>query len=85
MMRWKNLFITPEDNRGITSFIGFMSGIFTTALSIAFLWHLSCIWIYKRFEIIEPSIAILLIETIVIVFIALFGIASAFLLVRRRK
>ena len=84
-MWWKKLFINPEDNSGITRFIGFMAGIFTAALSIAFLWHLSCIWIYKRFEILEPSITILLIETIVTVFIALFGIASAVWLAGRKN
>jgi phosphoglycerol transferase MdoB-like AlkP superfamily enzyme len=43
------------------------------ALSAALIFHVICIWIFGDFHIREPNLAILLVETIGLVAIFVFG------------
>jgi len=45
-------------------------------LSIALLYHFACIWVYGKFYIQEPNIAILVIESLVFIAILGFGIVG---------
>ncbi len=51
-----------------------ISSIMIMALSAALLWHFSNIWLYGQHLIQEPNIKILVIETVGLAIILVFGI-----------
>lgn len=51
-----------------------ISGVIIMSLSLALLWHFSNIWRYGQYLIKEPNIIALVIETVGLVVILVFGI-----------
>ena len=51
-----------------------INSIMIMALSVALLWHFSNIWRYGKYLIQEPSVKILVMETVGLAVILVFGI-----------
>ena len=49
-------------------------GLLTIGLSAALLWHLFNIWRYGQYLVVEPNIAVLSVETAVLVLILGFAV-----------
>jgi len=62
-----------------------LNSIFLIAVSLALLWHFSNIWRYGQHIIQEPSLPILLAETVGIIMILVFGIFNFVNALRRAK
>ncbi len=54
----------------------FFANTLVVGLSCALLWHFSNIWRYGQYLIQEPNMAILLVETAMLLIILGFGIAK---------
>ena len=51
-------------------------GLLTIGLSATLLWHLSNIWRYGQYLVVEPNIAVLSVETAVLVLILGFAVCT---------